>query len=82
MTNGEWFGNMTPPDPTRMLDVLAGNVPDQHGCRCARNSRHVVVFGQPEACESPSFGVLREVHCVPIRVRNRSTCTDSGQIEN
>src|SRR5947209_2528149 len=43
----------------------------------ACNSRHVMVFGQPEARESPSVRVLREVDCIPIRFRNRSTCADS-----
>jgi len=68
---------MTPPDPTRMVDVLPATMPDQNGGRGARNSRHIMVFGQPEARESPSVRVLREVNCIPIRFRNRSTCADS-----
>src|SRR5580700_6795102 len=27
MTRGEWFGNMTPPDPTRIVDVLPATCP-------------------------------------------------------
>jgi hypothetical protein len=41
-----------------------------------------MVFRQPEACESPPFGMLREVDCIPIRFPNRSTCADSRQIKD
>jgi len=46
------------------------------------NSRHVVVFGQPEAFEYPSFSMLREIVCIPLRFRNCSTSTDRRQIEH
>ena len=54
MTSGAWFGSMMPPAPTRIVDVAAGDVGDHDRGRRARDARHAVVLGQPEAHGSPS----------------------------
>ena len=46
-TSGWWLGSITPPDPTRIREVAAGQVRDQHGGRRAADARHAVVLGHP-----------------------------------
>ncbi len=61
-TSGGWLGSITPPEPTRIVDVAAATCADQHGGRGTGDARHVVVLGQPEP------RVARGLRCVwPVR---------------
>src|SRR5215471_12988288 len=59
-----------------------GNVAYQHGGRGAGYAHHVMMLGQPEAGESPLFGVLRQVESIPERFGYRAALTDRSEIEN
>ena len=46
-TSGAWLGSITPPEPTRIVEVDGRHVRDQDRRRRTRNGRHVVVLGHP-----------------------------------
>ena len=54
-TSGAWLGSITPPEPTRMRSVGAGDQRDQHRRVGRGHAGHVVVLGHPVA---PVAGVV------------------------
>ena len=65
ITIGEWFGNMMPPAPTRMVLVYPATWPanaDRRGG--AGDAGEIVVFGEPEALVSSGFGVSGQVRAL------------------
>ena len=60
-TSGAWLGSITPPEPTRMVDVDARQVGDQHGGRGAGDRGHVVVLGDPEPAVAQLLGAAGQL---------------------
>ena len=82
ITSGAWLGSMMPPAPTRIVDVPAGDVRDHDRGRGARDARHAVVLGEPEAPVAPALGVLRQVERVAQRARRVAVGGDRREIED
>ena len=52
MTSGEWFGSMTPPEPSRMVEVLAATCAMSTAVADDAIVADVVVLGVPDAGEA------------------------------
>jgi hypothetical protein len=59
-----------------------GNMADQHCRGRARNPRHVVMLGEPEAPIAPTFDVLGEIERVPESISGRRAFDDRSEIED
>ena len=59
-----------------------GDVRDHHGGRGARNARHVVMFGEPEADVAEPLGMTREIEGVLERRRRVAPLRDRREIEH
>ena len=59
-----------------------GDMIDDNRCGSARDSRHIVVFGEPVALEAPYFGMLREIQRVAKSQRRVAAFNDWREIEN
>src|SRR6476620_2948653 len=59
-----------------------GHMPDQDSGGGAGNSRHAVVFGEPEALVAQALGLLRQRKRVAKRLRGITAFDDGGQVED
>ena len=81
-TSGAWLGNITPPEPTRMLLGHGGDLPDhQVGCG-ACDRRQIVVLGKPVTDIAQAIDMLRQVDAVAQRRSGPGARGDDGEIED
>lgn len=72
---------MTPPAPTRIVLVPAGNVADAHGGGGTRNAGKIVVFRQPETVIARGLGMLCEVERIGECIGGSEAFADIGEVE-
>src|SRR5437870_1639209 len=58
------------------------DMPDHHRCRRARNARHVVMLGEPEALVAPALDVPGEIERIGKRLRRIAALTDGSEVEH
>ena len=80
--SGAWLGSITPPEPTRILEVLAAMCAISVSGRGGRDRRDVVVLGDPEAPEAEVVGALGEAGGAVQRVGGALAGADGGEIED
>ena len=80
--SGAWLGSITPPEPTRIVDVAAAMCADQHRGRRAGDARHVVVLGDPVAVVAQPLDVAREVNGVAQGNARRLAARDRREIKD
>ena len=60
----------------------ARDVSDEHGRGRTRDTRDVVVFGQPEPAVAQALGVSREIEAITKRCRGVAAFDDGGEVED
>ena len=81
-TIGAWLGSITPPDPSRMLAGVGGQMREQHGGRRGRHSGHAVMLGHPEPVIAQLFGADRQRRGVGQRLADGLPDAYAGQVQH
>ena len=80
--SGAWFGNMMPPDPTRMRDVADATCSIRISGTELADAGHAVMFGEPVAHEPQPLGETRQVDRFLHRFACRGSIADRNEIED
>ncbi len=82
MTSGEWFGSMTPPEPTRIVLVPPATCPITTDVAALGDARHVVMLGQPEPLVAPRLGMPGEIERIGKRLRRIAALENGREVEH